>query len=147
MPYALILIGIVLLMSALRGDLGTLGALLKKDLFSANSNFVYWIVAIVVLGAIGYVKALKPFSDAFLLLVIVVFVVANGGFFGAFTQAMAQIKAGNCPASPATTTGSRSVSPWGGITNSLSPLPSLAPPANSQTPVTDFSFTVSPTAN
>ena len=146
MPYALILIGIVLLTSAIKGDLATLGALLKRDLFSPTDNFLYWVVAIFILGAIGYVKSLRAFSDAFLLLVIVVFVVANKGFFGQFTTALAAIKAGNCPTTPASTS-STSSNPWLGIGNGTSmaqpALPNLLPQSTSN-PTTGFSFTVSP---
>ena len=141
MPYALILIGIILLASAIKGDLATLGALLKRDLFSPKDNFLYWLVAIIILGAIGYIKSLRPFSDAFLLLVIVVFVVANKGFFVKFTEALKAIKAGNCPATPT------SSNPWLGIGNGASmarpPLPNLLPQSTSN-PNTGFSFTVTP---
>ena len=141
MPYALILIGVVLLTGAIRGDLTTLGALLKRDLFSPKDNFLYWIVAIFVLGALGYIKSLRAFSDAFLLLVIVVFVVANKGFFGQFTAALKAIKAGNCPATPT------SSNPWLGIGNGASmarpPLPNLLP-QSTPNPTTGFSFTVTP---
>ena len=142
MPYALILIGIVLLTSAIKGDLASLGALLKRDLFSPKDNFLYWIVAILILGALGYVKSLRAFSDAFLLLVIVVFVVANNGFFSQFTAALAAIKAGNCPS-----TSSSSGNPWLVISNGTSmtqpALPNLLPQSSSN-PTTGFSFTVSP---
>lgn len=95
MPYALILTGIVIFLATFRGDISQLGTLLKGDILSGN--FLYWIGAVIVLGAIGYIKALKHFSDLFLVLLIVALMLSNRGFFAQFMAALKQIKAGNCP--------------------------------------------------
>jgi len=93
--YALILTGIVLFLATFRGDVAQLGALLKGDILSGN--FLYWIGAVIILGSLGYIKALKHFSDLFLVLVIVALVLSNRGVFSQFMIALRQIKSGNCP--------------------------------------------------
>lgn len=73
------------------------GAQLKKDFTGpANQNFIYWLIALGLVGSLGYVKVLAPFSKAFLFLVILVMILAQqkngqGGFFAALQAA---IKAG-----------------------------------------------------
>ena len=54
MPLALIVIAIVLLISAIRGTQSDLAALLKKD-FTGEGNFLYWILALGSVGALGYI--------------------------------------------------------------------------------------------
>ena len=152
MPYALIMIGAVIFLSAIRGDLGTLGSLLKRDLLGGG-NFVYWIVAIFILGALGYIKSVKPFSDAFLVLVIIVFVVANKGFFASFQSALAQIKAGNCPQSGAGASNSgiglggasaSGLTSWDGLTNSAGIAGTPQGTATNAAPAGMLSITVTP---
>lgn len=98
MPFALLIIGAILLISAARGTTdGPTGlfALVKGD-FTGPASFVYWMVAILVIGSIGYIPKVKPISTAFLgLLIVVLFLAkgdpskAGGGFFEKFTQGLA----------------------------------------------------------
>lgn len=90
MPVALILMGIILLVSALKGTQRDLFALLKDD-FSGSNNFFVWVLAFVFIIAVGYAKPLRPLSNAFLGLIILVLLVQNKGFFPSF---LAQVKAG-----------------------------------------------------
>ena len=87
MPIALLIIGLVMVIAAVRGTQGTLAGLLKGD-FTGTSNFLYWLVAILAIGSIGYVKRLKTFSDTFLGLILIAMLLANKGFFAQFTQAI-----------------------------------------------------------
>lgn len=112
MPYALILAGSLLLVSGVRGTQAELFALLKKD-FTGPNNFAYWIVAIMAIGAVGYVPKLKPVSDSFLVLVIIVLFLHNKGFFAQFQRQLAESRT----ATPAPATG--------GSTNGLPPLPAM----------------------
>lgn len=98
MPFALILIGGVLFLAVMRGTTTQLKNLLLQD-FTGSSNFIYWLVSIGVIGGVGYIPSLKKISDAFLLLVIVVFVIANKGFFNSFMQALQTIRTQQCPPS------------------------------------------------
>jgi len=85
MSFALLIIGAFLLIAAIRGTQDQLFSLLKGDFTGAN-NFVYWFLAILAIGAVGYIPRLKPLSVALLALVIVVLFLkkgsgSNGGFF------------------------------------------------------------------
>ncbi len=87
MPLVLILVGVVFLIAAVRDQLGTLLSLIKGD-FTGSGNFVYFVAAIFVIGAIGYSDRLKPLSDAFLFLVILVLFIHNKGVFSNFQSAL-----------------------------------------------------------
>ena len=68
-----LLIGIVLIVSAVRNSQGALFTALEADV----PKFVIWAAAILAVGAIGVVPGLKPVSRWLLALVIVVIVVNN----------------------------------------------------------------------
>jgi len=87
MPFALIIIGIVLLVSSVRNTQDDLYTLVKGD-FTGQNNYLYWMVSILIIGALGYVEALKPISRAFLALLIVVLFLSHGGVL---TQLNAQL--------------------------------------------------------
>jgi hypothetical protein len=112
MAYFFIILGVVLVIAAARDTQGDLFTLLQGDLIpnsgtsvSANgsvtntfklpgtnsANFFYWIIAIGLIGAVGYVDDLKPISNGFLALVIVVLLLDNRGFFTQFSAALNQI--------------------------------------------------------
>jgi hypothetical protein len=109
MPIVLIIVGIVLLSSALRGTSTQLFTLVRGDFVGPN-NFLYWILALVVIGAIGYVPKLKVFSDLFLAVIVLVLVLkrgdptqGGGGFFQNFMSAInstttASAQSGSTPA-------------------------------------------------
>jgi len=65
---------------------------LKSD-FTGSDNFFVWVLAIVILVALGNVERLRPITNAFLVLLILVIVVGNGrkGLFENFTR---QLKEG-----------------------------------------------------
>lgn len=75
MPFALGIAGIVLIITGVRGTVtGTnpsLTTLLESE-FTGSGNYIYWLIAILVLGSIGYVKKLQGISTAFMSLVCVV---------------------------------------------------------------------------
>ncbi|MGH7783491.1 MAG: hypothetical protein ACREO5_06600 [Candidatus Binatia bacterium] len=112
MPFVLLIAGLALLISGVNNTQGDLYNLIKGDFFGANRNFIFWFVAIFAIGALGNIKTIKPLSDIFLALVIVVLFLANKGFFAQFTQAI-----GTAKAQPAT----QNVTASGGIP----PLPNL----------------------
>lgn len=80
MPFALIIIGTVLLVSSVRNTQGDLYTLVKGD-FTGQNNYLYWMVSILVIGAVGYIPTLKPLSRMFLALVIIVLFLSHGGVF------------------------------------------------------------------
>jgi hypothetical protein len=94
MPFALLLVGLVLLISGVKNTQDTLFATVKGD-FTGQDNFIYWFAAIIIIGAVGYVPKLKPISTAFLALVIIVLFLKKGsstglggGFFAQATAAL-----------------------------------------------------------
>jgi hypothetical protein len=92
MPFVLIVAGSVLLVAGVRGTHQTLYTLIRSD-FTGPANVIYWFIAILIIGAVGYIPRLKPVSDAFLVLVILVLFLkrgnpTSGGFFQKFSQAI-----------------------------------------------------------
>lgn len=105
MPLALIAIGLVLLIATIRGKQDDLFNLLKSD-FTGPGNFLYWIMAIGVVGAVGYFKPARPVANAFLVLLVVIFLLAaNKGGKDFFTSLFSQVK-GASNATPGPSPGS-----------------------------------------
>jgi hypothetical protein len=81
MGLALLMAGAVLLIAAVRDRQGDLFSLVEGDLTGPN-NFFQWALAIVIIGAIGYVPKLKPLSTGLLALVLIsIFLRRGTGFF------------------------------------------------------------------
>jgi hypothetical protein len=115
MPFALVLIGVILLVAAVQNTTPQLFTLIKGD-FTGPNNFIYWFVAILIIGAIGYIPDLKKLSVAFLTLVIIVLFLSRGnangiggGFFQQFTTALGATQSGSLPTSTVSPTGSGSL--------------------------------------
>lgn len=129
MPFALLIIGVVLLVSGVRGTQDTLFGLLKGD-FTGDTNFFYWFISIIIIGVIGYIPKLKPVSTAFLVLIIMVLFLtkgqtgSGGGFFQQFTSALQGTQTGstNNSTAPQSTLAQQSASlkqQAQGLTNAL----------------------------
>jgi hypothetical protein len=76
-----------MVVSAARNTQTQLIGLLKSD-FTGKGNFIYWLISILAIGAVGYIPDLKPVSRAFLVLVVIVLILKNGGVFTQFLQAI-----------------------------------------------------------
>lgn len=95
MAFALLIIGITLIVAAVRNTQQELITLLVGDVTGPN-NFLYWILAILLVGSIGYIDKLKPISVGLLALIILVLFITkgrpgdpgSGGFFEKFMQAI-----------------------------------------------------------
>lgn len=90
MSLALLVIGIVFVVAAVRGTTSGengLFTLLRGD-FTGSNNFLYWLLALGLVGAIGYIPKLKSFSTAFLVLVIVAILLSHKGFFADLQSAI-----------------------------------------------------------
>jgi len=85
MPFILVSIGILMVVVGYRGTEKDFLALLKGD-FTGQGNFFYWIVSLFVVGAVGYIPRLKPISNAFLVLILLMLVISNKGFFAQFNR-------------------------------------------------------------
>lgn len=87
MPFALVIIGLVMIVTGAKGTQNELSEQLVKD-FTGEGNFLYWIVSIGAIGSLGYIKSIEPLSRAFMALIIIAMVIRNGGFFDKFTEAL-----------------------------------------------------------
>lgn len=90
MPFALVTIGLLLVIVGFQNTYKQFGAQVAGD-FTGSGNFFYWIIAIGLIGALGYNKTLQPFSRAFLALIVIgIFLAGKGqqgqGFFSAFSS-------------------------------------------------------------
>lgn len=68
-----LLIGVILLVAAIRNSQNALFSALAQDV----PGYVVWAAAIFAVGAIGFVPALKPVSRGLLTLIIIVLVLHN----------------------------------------------------------------------
>jgi hypothetical protein len=94
MPIFFLFVAVVLIVTGLNGTTSQLSKLVMGDLKgdSKTPSFFAWIIAIFVIGALGYIKAIRPISIAFMVLLILVILLVNnkstsGGFFINFTKA------------------------------------------------------------
>ena len=69
MPFVFGIFGVLLLVSGVRGKSSDLFALLKSD-FTGKPNYFQWMIAIFVVGSIGYIKQLSTISRMFMFLVM-----------------------------------------------------------------------------
>lgn len=88
MPFALVFIGMILVVTGFQNTYAQLGSQVGKD-FSGPGNFFYWIIALGIVGVLGYNDTLKPFSRATMgLIIIAMFVKKDTGFFAKFNEAI-----------------------------------------------------------
>lgn len=76
-----------MIVTGINGTASALGSQLMKD-FTGPGNFLYFSAAILAVGALGYIDALKQISRLFMALILIVVVLANRGFFKQFTAAL-----------------------------------------------------------
>ncbi|MES2169779.1 MAG: hypothetical protein V4479_03535, partial [Actinomycetota bacterium] len=68
-----LIIGVVLIIAAIRNSQGTLFTALKSDV----PAYGIWAAAIIAVGSIGFVPGLKPVARGLLALVILVIILKN----------------------------------------------------------------------
>lgn len=111
MPFALIIIGAVMVIAAVKNTQGTLGQLVKGD-FTGPNNFIFWLAAMFLIGAIGYIPKAKGIATALLALVIVVLFLTKGnpqgvggGFFAQLTKGLQSTTTAQPASQPAAASG------------------------------------------
>lgn len=115
MPFALVFIGLVLIVTGAKDTYQQLGKELTGD-FTGTNNFTYWLASMGAVGAVGYVDALRPVSRLFLALILIAMVLRNGGVFQNLQAALAAgptHPAQDQPAADATATANGSPVPTG----------------------------------
>jgi len=89
MPILFGLFGLILIVAGVRGRVNSgtpsLVSLVKDD-FTGTNPFWKWMLAILLIGAVGYIPNLRPISRGFMALVIVVFLLSNQGLFTQLTN-------------------------------------------------------------
>ncbi len=125
MPYAFIVVGLLMIVTGARNTFRQFGAQLVKD-FTGPGNFTWWIASLGAVGAVGYIPKLRPVSTAFMTLIVIVLVIAQKGLFPKLTAAL---KAGPTAPGPAPA-GASSTGLGAALSNSLGgPLATLGPAA------------------
>ena len=124
MPVALVIIGMILLVAGIRDNVGNLGRLVAAD-FSGPNNFFYWAVSVIIVGAIGYFPALRNPSRAFLILILLVMVLSNRGFFTELQKAVSSVQAPQ-PTGQTASQAQVAASGGGGIAGAVSGLSGFA---------------------
>lgn len=100
MPLLFIGSGLVLVLTGIKGDGTKLWTLVRGD-FTGPNNFVYWMLSMLTLGSLGYIPALKNLSRLFMVLIVIVLLLDNKGFFTQL-QAFIDSSAANSTASTST---------------------------------------------
>lgn len=93
MPIIILIVGAVFLISAVLGTEKQLFTLLRGDFVGPN-NFLEWGLAIVFVGAVGYIPGFRPLANAFFVLLIIALLISKrsgtggGGFFAQLQAAL-----------------------------------------------------------
>lgn len=88
MPFALIIIGIILAIAAYRDTLPELFSIVK-DVTKESTGFGYWVIAAIILGFAASIKEIKQPVNAFIILLMIVLLIRKRG---AIDQISTQIK-------------------------------------------------------
>lgn len=99
MPFVFLFFGFIVFVVGIRGRQQEAAALLQED-FTGNNNFLVWLIALFVIGSIGYVKAFEPLVRAFVILIMIAMILSNGRN-GLFNQFRAQVFNRNSSGQPA----------------------------------------------
>jgi hypothetical protein len=112
MPFLLLIIGFMAVVSALKGTYTQLGQELVTDLQGSvgSTGYIYWVSSIVAIGAIGYYTPAQRFSRAFMILILVGMVLSNQGLFAKIQAALKQ---------PASAAGNTTPTTVGSLTSTL----------------------------
>lgn len=89
MGYAFVIFGLIMVVTAAKGTHSALGSQLVKD-FTGPGNFIYWFVAIGIIGIAARTPATEKIGKPFLALVLTAMLLANRGFFAQFMAAIRQ---------------------------------------------------------
>lgn len=108
----LLLIGAVLVVSAIRNSQGALFTALSTD----APGFVIWAAAIVAVGAVGFIPGLKPVSRGLLALILLVIFLKNyqtiiAGFQGADKSAATSSATNASGSTPAPSANTSTITP------------------------------------
>lgn len=78
MPFALIIIGVILAIAAYRDTLPDLFDIIK-DVSTDSTGFGYWVLASIILGFAASIQSIKQPVNAFMILLMVVLLIRKRG--------------------------------------------------------------------
>lgn len=90
MPIVLLIIGAVLLITAVRNTHKELGELLKTQ-FTGPGSFTAWALAFIMLALIGTIDPLRPISRGLMALLLIVMILVNSREVNLLTLLQAQL--------------------------------------------------------
>lgn len=104
MPFALVLVGLLLIVTSIRGTQGTLWNLFYDDMAGSGGSkgFVVWLAAIGLIAFAGYYKPLQTPSRLLLGLVVIGIFLSNEGVYKKLSTAFTSPLP--APVTPASTT-------------------------------------------
>lgn len=105
MALALLLFGFAFVAIGVRNTQSQISGLLASD-FSGAGSFWYFIAGIAAAGALGFYTPLRGASRGLILLLIVVLILSNEGFFAQLQLALKNPTPSTAPAPPAAPTAS-----------------------------------------
>lgn len=102
MPIVFGVIGVLLIVTGVRGTVygssPSLVSLVEADL-TGTPNYLEWMAAIFVVGALGYIPQLRTLSRLFMTIIVIDLFFANRGFFAQLTQEFSSQGAAPAPVS------------------------------------------------
>lgn len=106
MGFLFLFVGVLIAITAYHGTQSQLWTLVVNDL-TGTGSFIWWVVAIAIIGGLGYIKPLRTAMEPLLVLVVVSLFLANGGVFAKFNQEISSGDANttNVPADATQVTG------------------------------------------
>lgn len=99
MAWPVLIIGLLLIISGFRGKTDEFVQTVKED-FTGQPNFLVWVAAVFAIGSLGAIKPLKPVSDGLFVLVLVVLILSNRGFFAELSRQINAPSSGNKSVEP-----------------------------------------------
>lgn len=132
MGFVMLIVGLLMIITGARGTYAQFGTQFASEFQSTGTfgqpgyhpGFQIWLLAIGIVGAIGYVKELQLISRAFMTLIIISIFLSQKGFFAQFQAALSSgPKQPN--AIPSQSNTASPTNPSGGPTINLGPLGSI----------------------
>lgn len=103
MPFALVIIGLLMIITGINNTYAQFGAQLQTD-FGGSKGFLVWALALAAVGALGYIENLRTFSHYFMALILLSFILSNKGVFQNLQAALAKGPTAPQPGAPSTFT-------------------------------------------
>lgn len=103
MPFALTLVGLLLVITGFQDTYKQFGTLVRGDFSgSGGGNFLFWGASVAVVGGLGYIKSLESFSRVFMGLILFILIIAiykkNPNVFSNISAGISQ--GGTAPVNP-----------------------------------------------